>query len=255
MLLLEVGCFSNESATSPAPVFATHVSEAQSDLEEVRSADVSILFVGNSHTSNYDLPGLISKMIRFRHPKKTVCTHVIGVGFLEEVAHDHRCKVELESRPWKHLVLQAQKESRSGRFKYSTTEGINVAKLGKANRAQVTFFSEWGLKKVPTHGQRIERIYDEMAKASGADVAPVGRAWDLALATRPDLPLYSQDGNPQSAVGAFLTAAVLFGQLTGESPTTLASLPYKAVGEADRKFLAEVASKALVQKAAELKKK
>jgi len=43
-----------------------------SDVEQVRAADYSILFVGNSHTMMHDMPGLVGKMIRFRHPDKKV---------------------------------------------------------------------------------------------------------------------------------------------------------------------------------------
>jgi hypothetical protein len=84
-----------------------------------------------------------------------------------------------------------------------------------------------------------------MARAAGVQVAPVGRAWDLALSRRPDLPLHSADGNHQSRLGAFLTACVLCGRLTGESPADLASFPYPGANEKDRRFLADAAAKAL----------
>ena len=41
---------------------------------------------------------------------------------------------------------------------------------------------------------------------------------------------------------------VLFGRLTGEAPAPPASFPYPAASEADRKFLADVAAKALASK-------
>jgi len=80
----------------------------KSDLEKVRSADISVLFIGNSHTVFHDLPGLVCKMIQFRHPGKKVYSHVVGVAFLEDVANHPSCKEEIESRPWKYVVLQAQ---------------------------------------------------------------------------------------------------------------------------------------------------
>ena len=66
----------------------------------------------------------------------------------------------------------------------------------------------------------------------------------MALAARPELPLHSDDGNHQSPLGAFLTACVLYGLLTGDDPTTLASYPYSA-DEKDRQFLAAIAAKAI----------
>ena len=78
-------------------------------------------------------------------------------------------------------------------------------------------------------------------------MAPVGRAWDLALAARPGLTLYADDGNHQTALGAFLTASVLFGRLTDESPATLASFRYERASNADQKFLVDAAVKALAR--------
>jgi hypothetical protein len=143
------------------------------------------------------------------------------------------------------VVLQAQKISVSGQFEYSRKEGIDFARRGRDRGARVVFFPEWGLKNKPGDGPRQERVYREMAAASGASVAPVGRAWDLALSRRPDLALHADDGNHQSAAGAFLTACVLAGHLTGDSPAKLAAFPYAGTGEGDRKFLAGFAAEVL----------
>jgi hypothetical protein len=94
-----------------------------------------------------------------------------------------------------------------------------------------------------------------MADAAGVRVAPVGRAWDLALSQRPDLPLHAADGNHQTALGAFLTACVLVGELTGESPADLASFPYPEASAADRQFMADAAARARAAGAAERDKR
>jgi hypothetical protein len=198
----------------------------------------------------YDLPHLVCAMIEFRHPEKKTFAHVVGVAFLEDVARDQTCREEIETRPWKYVVLQAQKISASGRFDYSRQEGIDIAKLAKARGATVFFFSEWGLKGVAGDGARQEKIYQEMARAAEVNVAPVGRAWDLALSQRPDMPLHAADGDHQSSLGAFLTACVLFAELTGESPAPLASFVYPEASESDRKFLADAAATALAPGAA-----
>ena len=110
----------------------------------------------------------------------------------------------------------------------------------------VFFFAEWGRKGVVDDGPKTEKIYGEMAAAAGVRVARVGRAWDLALAGRPELPLHDSDGNHESAPGTFLTACVLCGELTGESPADRTSLTPSEIAERDRKFLAAMAAKALL---------
>jgi hypothetical protein len=218
-----------------------------SDPAQVTAADYSILFVGNSHTSMHDLPDLVARMIRHRHPTKTVLTRTLGVAFLEEADSNPAHQEEIARRPWKQVVLQAQKVSSSGRVNYSTAEGIELAKAGKNRGADVVFYAEWGLRGKAGDGPRMEKVYQGMADASGARVAGVGRAWDAALAKQPDLPLYAEDGNHQSAVGAFLTAAALFAALTGESPAVLADFPYPDADAATRKLLADAAAEAVVK--------
>lgn len=216
--------------------------------EQVRAADHSILFVGNSHTSAHDIPGLVARMIRHRHPERTVVTHTVGVAFLEDAAANPTSRAEVEQQPWKQVVLQAQKVSSSGKVEYSTTEGMELAAAGKARGADVVFYAEWGLQGKEGDGLRMEKVYRGMADATGVRVACVGRAWDVALARQPELPLYAADGNHQSAVGAFLTAAVLFGSLTGEPPTALADFPYPDLDQPARTLLCEAAAEALSAK-------
>lgn len=239
LLLALTGCGSRDTSSVGGRL------EGTLDPDKVRAADVSILFVGNSHTSLHDLPDIVSGMIRHQQAGKTVVVRTLGVGFLEDVAKNPQYKQELEAAPWKFVVLQAQKISASGKHEYSRQEGVDFAKLAKARGATVLFYSEWGLKDVAGDGARNERIYQAMADASGADVLQVGRAWDRALAERPELPLHMGDGNHQTALGAFLTACVIAGRLTGESPATLANFPYPEGSDADRAFLANTAAKSL----------
>jgi hypothetical protein len=237
------------------PVLATlGPSGGPSDGDEVRKADFSILFVGNSHTQMHDLPGLAGGMIQFQRPGKTVYTHYMPVAFLEDVARNPDCREEIEARPWKFVVLQSQKISASGHFDFSRKEGIDFARLAKSRGAKVVFYPEWGLKGVAGDGVRQEKVYREMAQAAGVEMAPVARAWDLALAERPDLLLHGIDGNHQSALGAFLTGCVLVGQITGESPAGLAAYSYDAAAEEDRKFLATMAAKAISEQTSDSKR-
>jgi hypothetical protein len=252
-LALLMGCGGQSSgvATAPAgaqrsPNNAVPVFGSALDPDQLRDADVSILFFGNSHTFMHDLPGLVRDLMIHANPgEKKVYVHLVTVGYLEDLATGPAGREALEAGPWKFVVLQAQKISMSGRYEYSRREGIDFAKLAKERGAQVVFFSEWGRKGIAADGERHEKVYREMAQAAGARVAAIGRAWDLALAERPDLALQAADGNHQSEVGAFLTACVLYGAVTGASPEALADFPYQGVQETDRAFLARTAARAL----------
>ncbi len=183
-----------------------------------------------------------------QHSEKKVYSKTVGVEFLEEVGNDPMYRKELESQPWNFVVLQAQKISMSGKYEYSKQEGIDFAKLAKSRGATVYFYSEWGRRGVDGDGATIEKIYESMAQAADVSLAPVGRAWDIALAEKPDLAMYAVDGNHQSEIGAFLTAAVFCGQLTGESPASLGAFDYQPIDKNTREFLASAAAKALTIK-------
>ncbi len=234
---------------SPTNQIGSQQPKQESESDKLQKADISILFIGNSHTYFYDMPTLVAQMIEHHHPEKKVYAKLLRVEFLEQVGNNPYYRKELESHPWNFVVLQAQKISMSGKYDYSKQEGIDFAKLAKSCGATVCFYSEWGREGVEGDGQTIEKIYDAMAQAAEVTLAPVGRAWDIALAEQPDLPLYSGDGNHQSTTGAFLTAAVFCGQLTGESPASLASFEHESLDLSTREFLAKAAAKALAPKA------
>jgi hypothetical protein len=182
-------------------------------------------------------------MIQFRQPGKTYCSRYIPVGFLEDAARNDSVTSAISNEPWKFVVLQAQKISMSGKYKYSQKEGIDLAKSAKEKGARVFFFSEWGRRDVPGDGVVQESIYQEMAAAAGVRVAPVGRAWDLALTAKPSLGLFDADGNHESVFGAFLTACVFYGLLTDGDPAELAGFDHLGLSKEDRTILANAASK------------
>jgi hypothetical protein len=196
----------------------------------------------------HHLPNLVCQLIEHQHPHRTARAMHIVVPFLESTAQDPRCRAQLARGVWRHTILQAQKISTSGQFVYSQQEGIDLARFARAHQAKTAFYAEWGLQSVPNDGARVAAIYQEMATAAQVGVAPVGRAWDIALAQRPELPLYAADGNHQSSTGAFLTACVLYGHIMGEDPSTLGSYPYLQLRRSDAQFLAACAAQALKHK-------
>jgi hypothetical protein len=237
-----IGCVRN--GTSSGPELSYEESVRQRD-EQMKEADEHLLFVGNSHTHFHDLPTIVCRMLESLLPKTTFGAKTQGAAFLDQIAADPEFQQLLTSRKWKFVILQAQKISSSGQYKYSTQEGIDIAKKARENGASVFFFSEWGRRGVPNEGETTHAIYAEMAEESGTDVIPVGKAWDIALSQRPEMVLHAPDGNHQSATGAFLTACVIAGALSGEDSTKLAAFEYNDLSADDRKFLADAAAKAL----------
>ena len=86
------------------------------------NADITLLMMGNSHTSVNGLPETLATMIRTARPGKTVAAAVApGSLFLEERVSHAPTLTLLRGHRWTFVILQAQKYSTSGQFSYSTT--------------------------------------------------------------------------------------------------------------------------------------
>jgi hypothetical protein len=89
-------------------------------------------------------------------------------------------------------------------------------------------FPEWPRRGVD-ETQRIYDLHVSIAQREPACVAPVGQAWDLALARHPTLVLHDVDGNHSAPAGAFLAALVIAATMTATPPGALPHLPQLAI--------------------------
>ena len=207
-----------------------------------KKATYRILFYGNSHTFGHDLPELIAEMIKSDGSDETAYVEYAGgLGFLEEAWKHPSTRPKLESLPWTHVILQAQKYSQSGKYEYSTKEAIEMAQFIQNLGAKAIFFPEWGQRGKEDEGRRVHALHESIARKSQATVAPVGLAWDRALEKDLAVKLHAADGNHQTIHGAFLTASVLYATITGRSPTKISSKVLKAFRGKDRETLVAAA--------------
>jgi hypothetical protein len=185
--------------------------------------------MGNSHTAFHSLPDTLAAMVRAGKPGKSVAV-VTAPGWLfldERLAHEPSMSL-LNSQRWSFVILQAQKYSSSGLFSYSTAEAEQLVRMARAASGVPILFPEWPRLGV----DETRRIYDlhvSIAQKAPACVAPIGQAWDRALARYPTLTLHDPDGNHSAPAGAFLSALVLYATVTGNSPATLPMLPISDV--------------------------
>jgi len=205
-------------------------------------ADVTLLFMGNSHTSNNDLSTMVTDMVRDGTPGKTVASvEAPGWLFLDERLHDEATIDMLTSQDWSFVILQAQKYSSSGQFEYSTEEAKELVRMSRDQRAIPVMFPEWPRQGID-ESQRIYDLHVSIAQAEPACVAPIPQAFDLALVRDPHLSLYAADGNHSSAAGAFLAALVLYATITEQSPLDVPPLPQFPVDESVQETLRSIAA-------------
>src|SRR6186713_2817529 len=140
-------------------------------------ADITVLFMGNSHTSVNELPETVAALVRAARPGRSVYVEVApDWGFLEDHATNPRTLELLERRRWSFVVLQAQKYSTSGAFSYPIEPAIELARKARASGAVPIMFPEWPRRGI-AETQRIHDLHVSIAQREPACVAPVGQAW------------------------------------------------------------------------------
>jgi hypothetical protein len=209
------------------------------------TADVMLLFMGNSHTSANDLTGTVAQMVRIGRPERTVAAvEAPGWMFLEQRVQDAASMQLLRSRDWSFVILQAQKYSTSGQFTYSTEEAKQLVRAAREQHALPVLFPEWPRRGID-ETQRIYDLHVSIAQVEPACVAPIGQAWDLALARHPNLVLHASDGNHSAPAGAFLTALVLYATITQKSVADLPTLTIPDVDAMTQSLLRAIAQEAV----------
>ena len=206
------------------------------------SADISVLMIGNSHTSTNDLPNTLAALVRAGRPGRTVAVTVApGSMFLEEHLDFAPTTTLLASRRWSFVILQAQKYSTSGQFFYPTWQAEEFIRRARGQGAVPVMFPEWPRRDV-AETRRIYDLHVYIAQREPACVAPIGQAWDAALARYPEMVLHDADGNHSAPAGAYLTALVLYATLTGGAPSALPDLALAGVSAETQGRLRGIAS-------------
>lgn len=193
------------------------------------SQKLRVLFLGNSYTSFNDLPTVVGSLSRSSQSPVRIEVDQHTPGGQTWEGHDADPEVTaLIGKGWDYVVLQDQSD-----LPWSVPNGIKDALRSldakiKAAGAKTLLYMTWAKQEgvVTTRTGRFTEdvqanlYYMKHAEAVGADVAPVGRAWERALRD-PQVSLYSGDGSHPTAQGTYLAACVFYAVLTGQSPLGL----------------------------------
>lgn len=238
LLLAACGGGSSDSASPPAQ-------PPQSTPPTPVIADITLLFMGNSHTQFNQLTNMVEDMVRTGSPGRTVASAVApGSLFLDEHLNSTATMALLRNQNWSFVILQAQKYSTSGQTEYSTVEARELIRVARQQRAIPVMFPEWSRRGI-NETQRIYDLHVSIAQVEPACVAPIGQAWDLARVREPTLTLHAADGNHSSPAGAFLAALVLYATISGNSPAGLPTFTQYPVEASVQQALRAIAAEAV----------
>lgn len=198
---------------------------------------VKILFIGNSFTAANDLQMLVQQFfINDGMPAHTEAYAPGGISVgdvhMGTYAHMNNPVVfdMLKSTNWDYVVLQ----DNQGRFALDSARFPNPA-LSKVVEghlkirdslqyyhpcAKMIWFSGWGFEsEAVSMIDSITTNYRVLNDSAKDVIAPIGPAWRDIVLTRPDLRLWSPDGAHPDMTGSYLTAAVIYGTISGRDVT------------------------------------
>lgn len=169
---------------------------------------VKILFLGNSHTANHDVPGMVGSLIQSGSKETKVVVKPVLGAFLDDLSKNPSVLKLIKEGSWDAVVLQGAKISSSHKYSYSQEPGITLAKLAINSGARVYLFAEWSRRGIDESDYTVSN-YSQIAAKGGGKVVPVCRAFDKLLRSNPNAQLWSGDGNHSSLSGAYLAACAL----------------------------------------------
>lgn len=184
--------------------------------DKTKTPPLRILFIGNSFTS---FNGGIGKQLEGLAP--SIDTQMITPGGFN--LHNHwngEARNKIQEGKWDYVILQEQSQlpviNPEMFFQYGTLLNQETRKA----EAKTVFIMTWERPDSLSFSVTTENLsmaYQEIGRQTGALVAPVGTAFRQSLRTRPDIPLYGNDGHP-TVQGTFLAACVLYATILKKNP-------------------------------------
>ena len=205
-----------------------------------------VLLVGNSHVTANDLAQVLRGMLVKGTGKPVTSVVAPGWRYLDERLTDGVTRSTLQGNDWSHVIWQAQKYSTTGLYSYPTDASEHWIASSKQLGATPILFPEHPRQGNVEEGMRVYLLHKGIASREASCVAPVGPAWDAAIAAMPQVAMHS-DGNHASIEGTFLTALLFYQVISGEVSESLPYMPEIKVAEQHQAVLRQIASEAIQQ--------
>lgn len=196
----------------------------------ISDADTQVLFIGNSHTYNNDVPGMFEELARASGLSVDAETVAHGGWTLLDHAQSQETIDRIRNAQWDYVVLQEQSDIPSFEFNREHEMYPSIRSLHReiqAVGADTVLFMTWGhqdgsiAQGIGGYGEEsalLENAYVQIGQELDVKIAPVGVAWWLAMQSAPNVVMWTDDGNHATKEGSYLAASVLYHVILGQSP-------------------------------------
>lgn len=207
----------------------------------------SVLMVGNSFTFwNEGLWGPLEQGLRSWSAEATVRACMRGGASLE--VQWGREKVQRWIRSGEHEVVVLQGDIPEATVaSFEEHAGLLIA-LCRDHGAEPVLLETWDYERLAWCSlEEIVAAHERVASEHGVRVIPVGEAWGLARARRPELDLYDRDDEHPNLRGSYLALVLTHAVLTGARGDGLLPVPeaWSALAPEDAAWLRALADEVL----------
>jgi hypothetical protein len=182
---------------------------------------IKALFIGNSYTYGNNLPVMVRELACAGG--KDLETVMVASGGKSLAWHEvnRETVAAIDGGGWDFVILQDHSlQAIDEPEKLCRSVGRFAARIRKRSAIPV-LFATWARKHLPEMQETIDAVYGRAAREHNARLAPVGAAWQRALAASPGLVLHQEDWSHPNWLGSYLAACVIVATLFGESPLGL----------------------------------
>ena len=226
VLAVLVACASFGQDRMPNDRQTPVVGKTSQASQNVGPIPARILFLGNSHLYfNSGVYYHLQKLAASADPPINLEeVHVVypAVGLSLLAVRDHALALQ-EIGSGKYDVVVLQEDFQKATIDDFRFYGKKFVDSILSVKARAIFFMDWdyaALSWIKIDG--IARENYALAKELGAEVSPVGLAWQASAKMRPDIELRMEDGEHPTLAGTYLAACTLFATIFDKSPVGLA---------------------------------
>lgn len=202
---------------------------------------LKILFIGNSYTFNNDLPALVKELGTDNIESLEIELKALtpGGAKLKDHLNSSFALDIIQNGEWDFIIIQGHSleplmnplsfsEKANELIGFAKKSGASVYLFETWSRAtgNSIYTEEWSGKNPKSMQDLISLRYNEIAKASGVKVIPIGTIWQRISNERPEIKLYSEDGSHPTSLGTYLTACIIYKSIFNEDPKEIKQSPF-----------------------------
>jgi len=187
-----------------------------------------ILFIGNSYIYVNDLPRMLKGMMAVKAIDLETRQVTPGGCTLARHWKGDAARKAISEGSWDYVVIQEQSQMPAFNPPVTLKYAALLADMARKVGAEPVFYLTWARKHKPEMQKGLTSTYMQAGLANKALVAPVGIAWQKALAANPKLVLHAKDKSHPTPQGTYLAACTFFATILRRDPT---GLPGKIVVE------------------------